>query len=184
MTTTSTNFDATYAKTSEETWAPILKIQTGVEVSIRGKRLECFHERKAAGAWILHVYGVRMSSQEAKDLGIEVKPLKTREPQPGDALIYDGSGDFYHAGRGVLEMLCGSLAVCFSASAFRDDRSVSCSGGPVPWVNPEDLEFAGLYQQTFWRWHDGSAGASQGGSYQITVPLWRWNGNPVKFEDD
>lgn len=151
-------------------------------VKRNGKEVEWFNDEKDANAWILHVFG---SVEQAKACGITVGRLtKDRTPRDGDAVVYDGTGEHYTEGFGVLERTAGETAVCFSASAFRDERYVSCSGGPVPFVDPKDLVLVGIRPTNFWRWHQGHAGAHQGGHYTMNVPLWRWNGTPRKFRSE
>jgi len=91
-------------------------------------------------------------------------------------------GKFYHYGNGIIDHSYGrnTLSVCFSASGFLADGGLSCSGGPIPSLNPEDLTFEGLDEVCFWRWHDGSGGANKAGYFPMTVPVWRWNGNPYR----
>ena len=75
------------------------------------------------------------------------------------------------------------LQVCLNWSAFRAVLHVSCSGGPIPAVQMEDLTFSGrLGVAAFWRWKDGIAQADiaqadiaqadNGVSYTATVPIW------------
>lgn len=104
-------------------------------------------------------------------------------PMPGDVVRLDGV--LTGARRGSIGVLGGVLGrardeyeVCFSASAFRNDQYVSCSGGPIPFVGAEDLIPTGeVLQQTFWRWKDGRSGAGRGEYYSLEVPVWSWNPN-------
>lgn len=144
-----------------------------VVVKNNGKEVMFFWDKKDAGAWICHVYG----SPAHKLKNITIESIKNRGPRPGDVVHYDGSGHYKCGnGEGVLEYSGGGLLVLFNASAFRQHESVSCSGGPGTWLEENELQFKGLELRNFWRWHDGFAGASQGGSYQMMVPVWTWNG--------
>jgi hypothetical protein len=79
---------------------------------------------------------------------------------------------------GILDHTYGrdSFGITFHASPFREGSYVSCSGGPIPKTSADHLTFLGLKRTRFWRWHDGFAGASQGGDYHIHVPHWLWDG--------
>jgi hypothetical protein len=164
-----------FSPTTSEEFGAWSAQQSAVILTREGIEIMAFHDEKAAGAWCQHVYGETLRG--ARVNGFELVRLANRQPKPGDAVIYDGSGAYTLAhGRGVLDAICGELACCFAASAFRVDDSVSCSGGPLPFIDPADLRLVGLYDQRFWRWHAGYSGAGQGGDYYMTVPLWRWNG--------
>lgn len=159
-------------------------VRDNAKVILRnGQEIQFCADLKNAGAFCLHTYGLRMT--DAKSVGIEVKGIANRKPQPGDAFVYCGPNycqrDPDHELKfkqeyGILNMTCGSLSGCFHPSAYREGSHVSCSGGPLPWMPVDSLTFVGLREMRFWRWHDDSAGASQGGDYWMTVPLWRWNG--------
>lgn len=166
--------------TSKAHFAAIEHTQAVVVVR-EGNEIMFHHNVKNAGAWLLHVYGV--TEREARSQGIEIKSIADRGPKAGDVVVYDGSGPFKtfqdennQGGFGVLELHGGTLMVMFSASAFREFESVSISGGPGIWITPQTLTYMGLIDQTFWRWHRRYAGASEGGHYTMTVPMWRWTG--------
>lgn len=164
----------------------ILKMNGGIV--LRGDtEVEFFYDRKDAAAWLQHVYGI--SYWEAKEKGIVVKSFHGRGPKAGDAITYRGGGkwDYLLNGdnhkpdkterNGILDHSYGrdSFGITFGASANREEASVSCSGGPVPWIKAESLTLIGLKQTMFWRWGTTS-GAGQGGNYYINVPHWLWNG--------
>lgn len=142
-----------------------------------GREIGFFENEKDAGAFVQHVYGLQ--PWPARQAGIDIVSIVDRGPQPGDAFVTTASrwcdrvnGEKIEA-RGILCRQAWSLAACFNARAFRDDNGVSVSGGPLPFVEPEDLHFVGLHEQRFWRWADGHPGARNDGNYTATVPLWR-----------
>jgi hypothetical protein len=144
-----------------------------------GKEVEWFPNEKDAGAWVQHVYG--MSLAQARNHGIEIKGFRQRGPKVGDAFwtdnysLCDVVDGIKQRTTGVLCTICGDLAGCFNPSTFREENDVSCSGGPLPWIQPDELKFSGLQKVTYWRWWNGTSGANMGGHYAMTVPLWRWN---------
>lgn len=176
-------------------WAPIEL--NSVVVLMRGElEIEFFHCEKDAGAWMQHVYGctpwggrsegVTHHEHKCGDTNIEwqpvsekltIKPIKDRGPKAGDLLLHLDDGGYYHHGLGILDHSYGKeeLSVCFGASAYRVGASLSCSGGPIPPVKPEDLIYDGLRECFYWRWWDGFAGGHQGGKYSMLVPSWRWD---------
>lgn len=150
--------------------------------------VEFFYDRKDAGAWLQHVYG--LSYWDAKNKGIVVKSFHGRGPKAGDAITYRGGGkwdyllkgDNYNPDKtechGILDHSYGqhNFGICFGASPNREGASVSCSGGPIPCVEAGSLTLVGLKETTFWRWSKGFAGGNQGGNYRLNVPHWVWNG--------
>lgn len=91
---------------------------------------------------------------------------------PGLSLGAIGIADGQH-GHDQAEAL-----VTFGASAHMDDRIVSCSGGPVPYITLADLQPTGeTVTQQFWRWRDGIAMADNAEYYALEVPLWSWKGS-------
>lgn len=154
----------------------------GVVVTNKGFEIMCFDNKKSAGAFIQQVY--LLKPYEAKEHGILISSLKDRQPKSGDVVFYDGLGKFGSVGiekdepgaRGVIQTFHDRMQICFRASAYRNKDSVDCSGGPLPFINPESLTLIGLKEQVFWNWHDGNVGAGQAGYYKMIVPLWRWNG--------
>lgn len=170
----------------DEYMAEIIRDRSVVVTRV-AQEVEFFPNEKDAGAWIQHVYGLK--PHEAKQIGIEIRPIKNRGPQPGDAVVtnaYYACDKDKETGENIDTYLVlqswysggSSMMACFKASAYRDGDHVSCSGGPLPQVSPANLKFVGLRNTRFWRWGDGYAGASKGGEYWVTVPLWRWDGQP------
>jgi hypothetical protein len=149
-----------------------------VRVVVKGGReIAFFENEKDAGAYVQHVYG--LAPWPARQAGVDILSIVDRGPQPGDAFVTTShrwcdrvNGEPVEA-RGVLCREAGVLAACFNARAFRDENGVSVSGGPIPFVEPEDLHFVGLHRQRFWRWADGFPSAHNDGEYHVTVPLWR-----------
>lgn len=184
-----------------------IKHQHGRTIAANVCLMRSFGNKKDAGAWLQHIYGLRIypASKEgiflmgddsngfqvvrdcstSREVGVEIVPL-TRGPKAGDYATYKGGGksryDYLVKDResisGILDHVYDddSFGLCFSASCYREWGHISSSGGPVPRVKEEDLTFVGLHSTRFWRWHDGMAGASQGGDYYINVPHWVWNG--------
>ena len=71
----------------------------------------------------------------------------------------------------------GRMEACFSPSAHLGPGFVSCSGGPVPFIKPEELVATGeTTQQQFWRWKDGVAKGDNGEYFTLEVPVWSWKG--------
>jgi hypothetical protein len=175
---------------------------TQAVVLLRGdEEIQFFHGEKDAGAWMQHVYGCR--PYEGREWGVtrfetptvqgqptmanetlRIQLISDRGPKAGDLLIYADDGEFYHHGVGILDHSYGAevLSVCFDASTYREGCHISCSGGPIPSVDPADLEYDGLREATYWRWWDGTAGGGQGGYYRMLVPSWRWNGGKRRTE--
>jgi hypothetical protein len=152
-----------------------------------GQEVEWFSDEKNAGAYIQHVYG--MKPRQARDAGIEIVSMQNRGPKPGDAFWTDNyyvckevNGEKQRE-HGVICTIAGDLAACFAPSVFREGNRVDVSGGPLPWVTPDTLLFSGLHEVQCWRWWDGFSGAHRGGYYNVTVPLWRWNGITKSFDD-
>jgi hypothetical protein len=105
------------------------------------------------------------------------------EPLPGDAVVTNCrlvSSPQRRPDTEVIGIIEGShidglgRLVTFNASAFRDDKYTSCSGGPAPYILPENLELVGTYRAQFWRWSNGHPGGGNGITYTAIVPLWRW----------
>lgn len=101
-------------------------------------------------------------------------------PMAGDVVRLDG---FYPgAKRGSFAVLEGRLGVvrdeylaCFGASAYRDSRHVSCSGGPAPYIALDDLVPTGETKlQRFWHFRNGVAMAHNGQDFHVEVPVWSW----------
>lgn len=143
-----------------------------------GREIEWFHSEKDAWAWVQHAYGVT-PYQAAGVAGVAVaRPLPERGPRPGDAVVYGADAS---AG---LATMAGCLSVGLDVRTFRDDTSISQSGGPHYWPAKGSLVLAGLKRVQFWRWADGTPAAHNGGEYQMVVPLWRWDGRKAAGPED
>lgn len=113
-------------------------------------------------------------------------------PMPGDAIMLDVGCECTGVKPGTVAVLEGRIGqcrdeymACFSASAFNDGQCVNCSGGPVPYVSPEQLVATGeMITVQFWRWKDGMAGAHRGEYYQKEVPLWKWQPGGYRDQAD
>lgn len=106
------------------------------------------------------------------------------KPQPGDAVLLTGPWFGAKVGQvGVIDGIIGrapeDLEITFNPSAFRDDQSVSVSGGPgTMGLEASRLKPTGRkHFQSFWRWKKGELpGAGNSEYYQLEVPLWEWDG--------
>lgn len=100
-------------------------------------------------------------------------------PMPGDAVRLIGRYTGVKFGSiaildGAIGFAEDSYMAVFAASAFRDARVVSCSGGPAPYVACDELQPTGeMITQLFWRWKDLPR-ANGGEQYLLEVPLWDW----------
>lgn len=115
----------------------------------------------------------------AQAISMVVLPDSFVYPQAGD-VVRALNGTFPKAGSlgvigGNLNERQAAMFVCFAASAYRDDRTVSCSGGPVPLIKAEALVWTGEFvERAFWRWRDLPQ-ADGGFHYTLQVPVWNWN---------
>lgn len=155
----------------------------GFVVTLKEREIQFFYDKKDASAFIQHTYGVL--PKEADELGIVIESIEYRPVTAGDIFVTNN----YYACKtedgklvdtyGVIESVNqdkGTAELCFQVSTFRDDTTVSCSGGPLVICQTKDLEYKGLNFVNYWRWSNGSPGAGAGGIYQMHVPTWRWNG--------
>lgn len=110
-------------------------------------------------------------------------------PMPGDVVRL--SADWYGSNTagvmGVLdgveghakdEYLCVLRPSAFRgpSTAFSGDKGVfiSCSGGPCPFIRPEELVWTGeTVQRWYWMWR-ATPEADGGINYQLEVPVWDW----------
>jgi hypothetical protein len=111
---------------------------------------------------------------------------KTPRPLPGDAvrLSHPWSWGMLETGsigviNGVIAQypVDGHASIVFNHSTFRDEGTVSSSGGPGT-VATDLTELRATKEMTnllVWRWKDGFAGAGNGRSYTVKVPVWEWN---------
>jgi hypothetical protein len=116
------------------------------------------------------------------------------KPQAGDVVLCLEGPEIgrYAVIEGAVGVEKDTFMMCFNASAFRDAKSVSCSGGPSYQPSSLELEFSGRkIKRTFWKWRDGTAGAGNGESYELEVNLWYqrraavwFNFRPIRGLDD
>jgi hypothetical protein len=68
--------------------------------------------------------------------------------------------------------------ITFNYSAFRDDRVVTCSGGPGTIITYTDrlVPTGETMLIWYWRWKDGYAGGDRGESYAAMANVWEWDG--------
>jgi len=132
---------------------------------------------------------------EVADREIVIKPSDDgRLPMPGDAVrIINANKEevLYRDGKigiigGVVGRAQGEYLVCFAYSAFRGRQHpyslgheyVSCSGGPVPWLQVDLLEPTDeQVEVTFWRWNKNGPAADCASEYLMKVPVWNWHCN-------
>lgn len=127
-----------------------------------GYEIEWFENDEDASAWVQHVYGLTPYDLIGHE-SIAIGRLKERGPKPGDLVeLQDGLAVLGHNGFATL-----------NARTFRAGGRVSCSGGPVPFVEVDRLRFISLKQMKCWRWADGYPAAHNGGDYTVTVPVWK-----------
>jgi hypothetical protein len=110
------------------------------------------------------------------------KPAEVIKPKAGDVVLcLEGSEvGKYAVIDGRIEVEKDAYEICFNANAFRDDKSVSSSGGPVYIPPVTELVFSGrTIERTFWKWRDGFAGAGNGVDYSLTVNLWYYRRKSV-----
>jgi len=108
--------------------------------------------------------------------------------QAGDAIRLTQPWNTLEAGKiGIIggmrhrKLISGSII--FKYSAFRDDKVVSCSGGPGTITTDTKLLIptGEKILVWFWRWKDGYPRASNGEDYGVMVNVWEWDG---KSEQD
>jgi hypothetical protein len=109
------------------------------------------------------------------------------QPQAGDAVRLDGTWTWGGVDLGAIGVIDGvigqlrpELGITFNASTFRDDRVVSCSGGPGTIATPaSELHPTGeTVELRVWRFKGGHREAHNDEHYTVTVPLWSWR--PVR----
>lgn len=118
------------------------------------------------------------------------------KPMPGDIVLANSDTCSVPKGRhGIIAGEVGKhrpeAVVCFNFSAFRGPSHgdagpevVSPSGGPAPILTLAELKPSGRTKKvTFWKWKDGRMpAAGQGVYYDLTVPVWLWNGDDAFTE--
>ena len=130
---------------------------------------------------------------QVTDQEITISPTADgRLPMPGDAVRIinsDESDTVYRDGKiGIIQGIVGKAAaeymVCFAYSAFRGrqhpyslgNEYVSCSGGPVPWIQIDKLEGTDeTVDARFWRWNKNGPAADCASEYVMKVPVWNWH---------
>lgn len=111
--------------------------------------------------------------------------LQKREGvQAGDAIRLTQAWNILEVGKigiigGIRHRKISSGSIIFNYSAFRDDKVVSCSGGPGTITTDTKLLIptGEKILVWFWRWKDGYARASNGENYAVMVNLWEWDGS-------
>lgn len=70
-------------------------------------------------------------------------------------------------------------SIIFQASAFRDDKVVSCSGGPgtITTSCSRLIPTGETHLTWYWRWKDGHACANNSESYAMNSFVWEWDGS-------
>lgn len=138
----------------------------GVVVKRGENEITFFENKKDAGSWLLHYYGVRLN--DAKNVGLTIESIEDRSPKSGDLVQYKSH-------EGMLDFRWNMCRVYFNAGPFRIDNFVDISGGPAQKIDESNLVFIGIRSRRFWRWHDDYAGANQGGNYYMNVPVWEYS---------
>lgn len=83
--------------------------------------------------------------------------------------------------QGVAGELKDCYSLCFSETGYRDNFTVSCSGGPVPRVGTDELIATGeTVRREFWRFRDNIVGANRAEYYWDEVALWSWTPNGIR----
>lgn len=117
------------------------------------------------------------------------------KPTPGDlvrmvnsndSLIEDGNLGVIDGSLGKVNGIYSeegggkSFRVCFNPYKphFNTKNGyVSTSGGPVYFIEPEDLEFTGeMKVKTFWRWENNFPGEGNGTDFVRPVFVWEYDG--------
>jgi hypothetical protein len=85
-------------------------------------------------------------------------------------------GDLGVLGGMVGKPITTGTGITFKARTFRDDRVVSCGGGPATIHTPVDelTRTGDTATITVWEWRDGFAHAHNGIDYTVTVAVWDW----------
>jgi hypothetical protein len=105
-------------------------------------------------------------------------------PQAGDAVRLAGTwkwSGIEHGDIGVINGLLGqpddAVEITFNASIYRDNRYVSCSGGPATIATPVGgLQPTGeVVDLQVWRFKNGIRQAHNQERHTVTVPLWDWH---------
>lgn len=162
--------------------------QEGLILKRGDNEVQCFANKKDAGAYLQHFYGVRF--REVEKVGLHFQHFGDRGPKTGDGFV---TNNYYACDKkdgekidtyGVIGSIAGHLCACFKPRTFRKQAFCDPSGGPLPWVDLEHMVLYGLREVYYWTWWDGSGGANQGGHFSAIMPLWRWDGTePKKFND-
>lgn len=127
--------------------------------------------------------GTRTMCREAPDSVLYHQAV--RKPQGGDAVRlaapWPWAGDMVKVGDiGVLQGPAGrdvdGGSIMFHHSTFRDEGTVSSSGGPgTIWTEATALRPTDeRVTLKVWKWKDGWARAHNGAGYEIEVPVWDW----------
>jgi len=108
--------------------------------------------------------------------GQEIDVMKI-SPMAGDIVICTRGANI-----GCIGVLEGSLKrnydtqlVCFNANAYRDENSVSCSGGPAFHILTCNLKYTGIERErSFWKFKNNLARAGNSERYALSVKIWEY----------
>lgn len=80
--------------------------------------------------------------------------------------------------QGMRHRAISSGSITFNYSAFRDDKVVTCSGGPGTIITESNrlVPTGEKMLIWYWRWKDGYAKAHNGEEYAMKVNVWEWDG--------
>lgn len=98
-------------------------------------------------------------------------------PKAGDVVVCTNGSEIgkFAVLEGCLNRVYEKQMICYSASAFRDEEHVSCSGGPAYYVETSKLINTGrTIKRQFWKWKDGISGADNSDYYDLEVPVWEY----------
>ena len=107
-------------------------------------------------------------------------------PMPGDAVMIWNSNDCLVKDRtiGIIEGMIGdcrdAYLVCFNDHTFRDDETVSASGGPAYRIDTVRLKPSNrVVNKLFWKWRDVPR-AGGGEYYYKSCRVWILNKGAAK----
>lgn len=107
--------------------------------------------------------------------------MQISKPKAGDAVIVTGHypgvnpGDIGCIGGAISAEVGSNLT--FNPSNYRDEKVVSCSGGPGTFDLPELYPTGKTVQMLYWRFKDGVHQANNSENFTLDVPLWEYRGS-------
>lgn len=98
-------------------------------------------------------------------------------PKSGDVVVCTNGPEIgkFAVLEGKLCEYYGKQMICYSATVFRDDNVVVCSGGPAYFVSRDELvKTDRMFKREFWRWKNGVPGRGREEKYYLDVALWEY----------